>query len=246
MNNNIDDIFNKFERTKKNNVIFYPYGLTVIKLVKNIFILTFILQFLTFVASHYINILNSFSPFCRFCIIFFVSILIYAPIFSKKQKSLEKTFFENFNHKNNTNLNNFDEYRFYVLYEYIFKNYKYIFTDEYFFNFMQYINLKEQTLLKDKEKSNNVTLILTFTVSIIASITSGITANFIKDIKDLSLVIVFVLFIFLPLVYIVILLATNPDKNMLKKNTYKLFKVFIFKAKIKFDHEVDITTQILS
>ena len=76
MNNNIDDIFNKFERTKKNNVIFYPYGLTVIKLVKNIFILTFILQFLTFVASHYINILNSFSPFCTFCIIFFVSILI--------------------------------------------------------------------------------------------------------------------------------------------------------------------------
>ncbi|MFQ9545732.1 MAG: hypothetical protein ACLR02_11990 [Clostridium sp.] len=246
MNNNIDDIFNKFEETKKDNIIFKPNGLTFKELLKSTLILTFIIQSLVFWGLYYLNKKSFALFFYLFLFIFIISMFLSCFSFYKKQKSSEKIFLENYNNENNLSLNNFDEYRLHILYQYIFSNYKYIFTDKHFLNFMQYINLKEQTILKDKEKSNNLTLILTFTVSIIASITSGIATNFIKDIKDLSLAIVILLFIFLPLVYIVILFTTSPDKNMLKKNTYKLFKVFIFKAKIKFDHEIDITTQILS
>lgn len=228
----LDSIIEYFKSTSSYYEIKKPNNITVKILARNTLTLATILVIV--IKSLNINFLDLFSLIITTLVgSFFLS----AFLLNRKINKKTNEYIENYNIVYSLDLKIYDQVRFDNFYRYLLNNNINSLSDENFNILITYIKTQEEILNGDPSYNSRKTLVTNSTLAFIVSASSALISKFITNYNQLfpfiliSLIILYFIYTFLTSI------IDFPNKITDEKDSYKCLKIFLYKAKFRYNSE---------
>lgn len=227
----LDSIIDYFKSTSSYYLIKKPNNLTVRYLIITSFILAFILTIVIYFLNIGLDIIS--LSIIDLLISFFLSAFFLSKMITKRTNE----YIKNYTASYSLNLKKYDQVRFDIFYRFLLKNNINTLDDENFNLLITYIKNQEENLNGDPSYNAKRTLITNSILAFIVSASSALTTKFITNSNQLipfilgSSIIIGSIYTFLTSI------IDFPNKISDEKDSYKILKSFLYKAKFKYNLE---------
>lgn len=228
----LDSIIDYFKSTSSYYLIKEPNNLTIKFWIRDFFILTVMLVIVIKFLNLYFLDLTS-----LIAIAFLISFFISAYFFNRRIKNKTKEYIDNHNKLYSLILKTYKQVRFDKFYHFLLNNNITTLSDENFNILITYIKNQEEILNGDPGYIAKKTLITNSILAFIVSASSALTTKFITNNSQLIPFILTSSFI-IGLIYTFLTSIIDfPSKISDEKDSYKLLKTFLYKAKFRYNLE---------
>lgn len=227
----LDSIIDYFKSTSSYYLIKKPNNLTVKYLIITSFILAFILAMVIYFFNNGLDIIS------LSIISLLISFFLIAFFLSRKITKRTDEYIKSYNVTHSLNLKKYDQVRFDIFYCFLLNNTINTLGDENFNILITYIKNQEENLIGDPNYNAKRTLITNSILAFIVSASSALTTKFITNSNQLipfilgSSIIIGLIYTFLTSI------IDFPNKISDEKDSYKILKTFLYKAKFKYNLE---------
>jgi hypothetical protein len=228
----LDSIIDYFKSTSSYYLIKKPNNLTIKFWLRDFLILTAILLVGTKYFNLYFLDVSSFM-IISILILFFVS----AYLFNRKILTKTNDYIDNYNKLYSLDLKTYTQVRFDNFYRFLVANNAHTLNDENFNILITYIKNQEEILTGDPSYNAKKALLTNSILAFIVSASSALTTKFITNNNQLIPFILTSSFIIGIIYTFLTSIIDFPNKVSDEKDTYKYLRIFLYKAKYRYNLE---------